>query len=62
MQRKLDAATKEIEKTGVRSRAIERKLRDVEALPAAETLRVLPDAPLASSAEKEEPGDGRATG
>ena len=62
VQRKLDAATKEIEKTGVRSRAIERKLREVEALPAAETLRVLPDAPAATSATGDEAGDQRTAG
>ena len=56
VQRKLDAATKEIEKTGVRSRAIERKLRDVEALPAAEAQRVLPEAETPpSAAEGERP-------
>ncbi|MFM1748951.1 MAG: hypothetical protein RLZZ188_2617 [Verrucomicrobiota bacterium] len=56
VQRKLDAATKEIEKTGVRSRAIERKLRDVEALPAAEAQRVLPEAETTpSAAEGERP-------
>lgn len=35
-KKKLESATKEIENAGVRSRAIERKLRDVEALPAQE--------------------------
>ena len=62
VQRKLDAATKEIEKTGVRSRAIERKLREVEALPTSETLRVLPDAPAATSATGDEAGDQRTVG
>ncbi len=35
-KKKLESATKEIENAGVRSRAIERKLRDVESLPAEE--------------------------
>ncbi|MDR1496806.1 MAG: DNA recombination protein RmuC [Puniceicoccales bacterium] len=34
VQKKLESASKEIEQTGVRSRAIERKLRNVETLPA----------------------------
>ncbi|MDR1076297.1 MAG: DNA recombination protein RmuC [Xanthomonadaceae bacterium] len=38
---KLDQASSQIEKTGVRTRAIERKLRDVESLPADETQRLL---------------------
>ncbi len=45
VQKKLESATKEIEQSGVRSRAIERKLRGVEALPAAEAAHLLPDAP-----------------
>jgi len=39
---KLDQARKQIDETGVRSRAIERKLRGVEALPEGETARMLP--------------------
>jgi DNA recombination protein RmuC len=39
---KLDQARKQIDETGVRSRAIERKLRGVEALPEAEAAQMLP--------------------
>ena len=41
---------------------IERKLREVEALPTSETLRVLPDAPAATSATGDEAGDQRTVG
>jgi DNA recombination protein RmuC len=41
VKRKLDQASGEIEKTGVRTRAIERKLREVETLPGAEAQRLL---------------------
>jgi DNA recombination protein RmuC len=58
VQKKLESATKEIEQSGVRSRAIERRLRGVEALPAAEATRLLPEAP-APAAEEIERGDGR---
>jgi DNA recombination protein RmuC len=33
VKNKLDQASKQIDQTGVRTRAIERKLRDVESLP-----------------------------
>jgi DNA recombination protein RmuC len=39
---KLDQARKQIDETGVRRRAIEKKLRGVEALPEAETAQMLP--------------------
>jgi DNA recombination protein RmuC len=39
-KRKLEAASKQFEQVGVRSRAIQRKLRDVEALPVAATTEV----------------------
>lgn len=39
---KLEQASKEIEQTEVRTRAINRKLRDVQELPAAEVARLLP--------------------
>jgi DNA recombination protein RmuC len=39
---KLDQASKQIEQTEVRTRAINRKLREVEELPAAEAARLLP--------------------
>ena len=60
VQRKLEAATKEIERTGVRSRAIERKLRDVEALPAGEAQRVLPEGLAAAEPAVEDPAGPRA--
>ena len=60
VQRKLESATKEIERTGVRSRAIERKLRDVEALPAGEAQRVLPEGLPAAEPAAEEPAAPRA--
>ncbi|MEW6660751.1 MAG: DNA recombination protein RmuC [Thermodesulfobacteriota bacterium] len=41
VKRHLDLAGQTIEKTGVRSRAIERKLRSVEKLPEAEALEIL---------------------
>ena len=43
IRKKLEAASKEIDETGVRTRAIERKLRDVEALPAVEAAALLPE-------------------
>ncbi|WP_028008423.1 DNA recombination protein RmuC [Solimonas flava] len=41
VQKKLDEASKQIEQTGVRSRAITRQLREVEALPAGESESLL---------------------
>ena len=43
---KLDQASKELDKTGVRSRAIQRELRKVESLPESETRSVLSQALL----------------
>jgi len=43
---KLDSASKEIDKAGVRSRAIERKLMDVEKLPEGKTQKLLSDIDL----------------
>ncbi|MDR0388221.1 MAG: DNA recombination protein RmuC, partial [Treponema sp.] len=40
---KLDSASKEIDKAGTRSRAIERKLRDVQTLPEGKAQRLLGD-------------------
>jgi len=51
-RRKLESAANEIEKAGVRSRAIERKLRDVQELPASETKGILE---LPAFAETDEP-------
>ena len=41
VKKQLDTASNTIEKTGVRTRAMERKLRDVEALPADESTKLL---------------------
>jgi len=41
---KLDQASKQIDQTGVRTRAIARKLRDVESLPVEQSRQLLPDA------------------
>ena len=41
VKKKLDEASNQIEQTGVRSRVISRKLREVQALPASETERML---------------------
>lgn len=40
---KLDSASKEIDKAGIRSRAIEKKLRDVQTLPEGKTQKLLDD-------------------
>jgi DNA recombination protein RmuC len=45
VKKKLEEASSQIEQTGVRSRAISRKLREVEALPRAEAEALLPPAP-----------------
>jgi len=42
VQKKLHAATREMDQAGVRTRAIERKLRDVEELPTSEAQRLIP--------------------
>lgn len=47
VKKKLDEASNTIDETGVRTRAIQRQLKQVEALPEGETARVLP-APEAS--------------
>lgn len=44
VKKKLDEASSNIEKTSVRTRALERKLRDVEALPAADAQALLGEA------------------
>ncbi|MCB0669876.1 MAG: DNA recombination protein RmuC [Saprospiraceae bacterium] len=43
VQKKLTEASNKIEKAGVRSRAIERQLRDVQELPSSESRLLLPD-------------------
>ena len=52
VKKKLDEASGEIDKTGVRSRAIQRQLREVEAMPASDATRLLGTL----SAVDEEPG------
>jgi DNA recombination protein RmuC len=42
VKKKLDEASKQIDQTGVRTRAITRTLREVEALPLDQTVRLLP--------------------
>lgn len=51
VKKKLDEASSHIEKTGARTRAIERQLRGVEALPAAEAQKTLGAIPDAESAD-----------
>jgi DNA recombination protein RmuC len=53
VRKKLDEAGKHIDATSVRTRAIERKLRDVESLPGEQTQQLLGDA-LASEEESPE--------
>jgi DNA recombination protein RmuC len=45
VKKKLDEASNQIEETGVRTRAIARKLKEVEALPEADAQRLLPPVP-----------------
>ena len=54
VRKKLGEASRQIDETGVRSRAIERKLRNVELLPAGESQALLGDA-LTSVADEETP-------
>jgi DNA recombination protein RmuC len=56
---RIDKAGEELERAGVRSRAISRKLRDVEALPEADASRLLvdPDTGLLDADPTTETGD-----
>jgi DNA anti-recombination protein RmuC len=58
-KKKIDEASKQIDQTGVRTRAITRTLRDVEALPLDEAVRLLPQPqpaePDSTAAIAEEP-------
>lgn len=54
VKKQLGAASNTIDQTGVRTRAMERKLRDVEKLPAAETAEMLTMPSLEVEAEVEE--------
>jgi DNA recombination protein RmuC len=51
VKKKLDEASNKIEETGRRTRAMSRKLREVEALPADESLRLLGTEELAAEDE-----------
>ena len=54
VQKKLNQASETIEKAKVRSRAIGRKLKDVQELPATDATLLLPDSLLAEEAEPNE--------
>ncbi|TLD45579.1 MAG: hypothetical protein FAZ92_02180 [Accumulibacter sp.] len=56
-RRKLDQASRSIESAGVRTRQIERKLKDVEALPVDEAQRRLGDLEEVADADSPEGGD-----
>jgi DNA recombination protein RmuC len=56
VEKKLEEATSTLSTVGVRSRAIERKLRGVEELPAGDAARLLPSLPADDDGEPEEPG------
>jgi DNA recombination protein RmuC len=59
VEKKLEEATSTLSAVGVRSRAIERKLRGVEELPAGDAARLLPSLPAdEADGEPEEPGPG----
>ena len=61
VKRQLHTASRTIEETGVRSRAIERRLRSVEKLPEPEALEILA-LPLAGEEDEEDaPAEGTAT-
>ncbi len=53
VKKKLEEASDQIDKTDIRTRAISRKLREVETLPEAEVARLLPDAPDAAEIDAE---------
>lgn len=57
VKKKLDEASNKIEETSVRSRALGRKLREVEALPAGEAQKLLGDISVEVAGE-DEPADG----
>lgn len=56
-RRKLEQASRSIESAGVRTRQIERKLKDVEALPVDEAQRRLGDLEEVADADSPEGGD-----
>ena len=55
VKKKLDEASTQIDATGVRSRAIVRKLRDVESLPAPDAQALLGDAAALDEGDDDEP-------
>jgi DNA recombination protein RmuC len=60
VKRQLQTATRSIEDTGVRTRAMERKLRVVEQLPEAEAATVL-ELSVAAEAEEQDEGEAEPT-
>ena len=54
VKRQLTTASRTIDETGVRSRAMERKLRSVERLPEAEVARILASAAPGEDEESDE--------
>lgn len=59
VRKKIEAAGQEFEKTATRTRAVEKKLREVQELPAGETVALL-EAPVSDELPSEEPDDGSA--
>lgn len=57
VKRKLDEASSQIDQTGVRSRAIERRLRSVESLSADDAARLLPGLPEDASSPENDPSE-----
>jgi DNA recombination protein RmuC len=59
VKKQLNTASRTIEQTGVRSRALERKLRTVAQLPEAEAAKMLalPDGPIPPEADEEDTAD-----
>jgi DNA recombination protein RmuC len=55
VEKKLGEAAAQLQKVGQRNRAIERRLRDVEALPAPDAQRVVPDLAPAETVDEAEP-------
>lgn len=62
VQKKLHAATREMDQAGVRTRAIERRLRQVQELPPADAQRLLPVPELAMSEATADGGGAEAAG
>lgn len=62
VKKKLDEASTQIDATGVRSRAIARKLRDVESLPAPDAQALLGDAPAGNGDESSDDNDSNDDG